>query len=154
MALTPRTCSTCGVAYQTKTGGSRCFGCRLRWRKARAKAAAKPKAPPKPRKPPRAALPAEDAAERKPEPLRDVGLAQGYRCLEATGPCPEAGCRHHLERGLGCAIREANAGPLTLDEVGALLDLTGERVRQLTDRAVRKLRRRALVLAHLAEDEP
>jgi hypothetical protein len=72
-------------------------------------------------------------------------------CAMPSGdePCTQVRCRYHLARfGLGdhlrvptrdCALAVANEGPRTLDEVAAVLDLSGERIRQIEERALRKL---------------
>ena len=64
-------------------------------------------------------------------------------------PCTQVRCRYHLahntlgdhhrERTRDCALSVANEGPRYLDEVAAILGLTGERVRQIEERALRKL---------------
>ena len=69
------------------------------------------------------------------------------------GPCTQVQCRYHLRHtGLGdhrtlptrdCALLVAAEGPRTLDEVGEVLGLTGERVRQIEERALTKLRNSA-----------
>jgi hypothetical protein len=63
--------------------------------------------------------------------------------------CTQVQCRYHLaQMGLGdhyreptrdCALSVANEGPRYLDEVAAILGITGERVRQIEERALRKL---------------
>jgi hypothetical protein len=74
-------------------------------------------------------------------------------------PCPYLTCRHHmavddLGRGVvhvldlpegtsSCSLDVADAGPSTLEEVGATLGLTRERVRQIEESALRKVKLRA-----------
>lgn len=74
-------------------------------------------------------------------------------------PCRNTLCRYHLEhRGYGehrltptrdCAIDVANEGERTTEEVAAVLGISRERVRQIEERAMRKLQRiAALRRAH------
>ena len=68
-------------------------------------------------------------------------------------PCTQVQCRYHLAHiGPGdhrtqptrdCALAVAAEGPRTLDEVADVLGLTGERVRQIEERALTKLRNSA-----------
>jgi hypothetical protein len=65
-------------------------------------------------------------------------------------PCTQVQCRYHLAHmGVGdrqwrptrdCALSVANEGSLTRDEVAAVLGISDERVRQIEERAVTKLR--------------
>lgn len=69
---------------------------------------------------------------------------------EASEPCRQTQCRYHLEhRSYGehqlkptrdCALVVANEGERTLEEVAAVLGVSDERVRQVEERALRKLR--------------
>lgn len=66
------------------------------------------------------------------------------RCLR--GVCRRKGCRWyqrmpepHRSRFGNCVERAARAGGLTLREVGEILGITRERVRQIEERALRKL---------------
>lgn len=78
------------------------------------------------------------------------------------GPCPLVSCRHHLwmdvmpngniklnfpdlepwEMEETCSLRVAEDGSHTLEEVGALLNLTRERVRQIEEGAMQVFKRR------------
>ena len=80
-------------------------------------------------------------------------------CEDGQRPCPYAGCRYHLGfevRASGslvevfgdtevwdmshtCALDEAKV-PRTLDEIGAMLGMTRERIRQIEEEALAKLR--------------
>jgi hypothetical protein len=73
-------------------------------------------------------------------------------CREQAGPCPWVACKHHLyldinpltgsikinfpdlepwELAHTCALQVAEAGALTLEQVGEITNLTRERVRQV-----------------------
>lgn len=81
-------------------------------------------------------------------------------CADGPRPCPWAGCRHHLALDVNasngaikvnapdrevweleetCALDVADRDGETLERVGALMNVTRERVRQLEDRALAKL---------------
>ncbi len=83
-------------------------------------------------------------------------------CLEMPRPCPFVSCKHHLyldvdvrtgtvklnfpnlepsELGHSCSLDIADAGGMTLEDVGEQLNITRERVRQVEVNALRKLRR-------------
>lgn len=82
-------------------------------------------------------------------------------CVDGPRPCPYVGCRHHLyldvSKGNGlrlsfpdlepdqltetCALDVAAEGGLTLEEVGVLMNLTRERIRQIETRALSRLDR-------------
>ena len=87
-------------------------------------------------------------------------------CVNGPRPCPYVSCRHHLyldiskrtgrvklnfpelevwEMGTSCALDMADSGDSTLDEVGKHMNLTRERVRQVEETALRKLRNRRLI---------
>lgn len=83
-------------------------------------------------------------------------------CEHGERPCPWMGCRHHLaldvkpngnlritwpdlgidELEESCALDVAEQGPLLLEEIAPLLNVTRERVRQEEASAIRKLSRR------------
>ena len=92
----------------------------------------------------------------------------GYRrprsrseCAEAARPCPYVACKHHLyldvnpdtgsiklnfpdvpvwEMAVTCALDVADKGGVTLEEVGDILNLTRERIRQVEVMGLEKLR--------------
>jgi hypothetical protein len=81
-------------------------------------------------------------------------------CAGGPRPCPLVGCRHHLylevdpangsikvnrpdvpvwEMERSCTLDEAQRGGMTLEEVSEVLGVTRERIRQLENRAMRRL---------------
>jgi len=82
-------------------------------------------------------------------------------CVEASRPCPFVSCRYHLyldvtpagglklnyplaepwDLAETCVLDVADRGAATLEDVGASLNITRERVRQIEDAAVLKLSR-------------
>jgi hypothetical protein len=89
-------------------------------------------------------------------------------CAQAERPCMFVSCKHHLyldvnpetgsiklnfpdkeiwELGETCALDVADRGGITLEEVGAIMNLTRERIRQVEARGLLKLRA-------IAEQEP
>ena len=81
-------------------------------------------------------------------------------CLEGPRPCPFVSCKHHLyidvspktgaiklnfpdlevwEMGESCALDVADRGGTTLEDVGAIMNLTRERIRQVEVKALAKL---------------
>jgi hypothetical protein len=92
---------------------------------------------------------------------------QGYwkprtrsECLEGLRPCPFVSCKHHLfidvsartgaiklnfpdleawEMSESCALDVADRGGTTLEDVGAIMNLTRERIRQVEVKALAKL---------------
>ena len=94
-------------------------------------------------------------------------------CAEIQRPCPFVSCKHHLyldvnpetgsiklnfpdlepgEMKESCSLDVADQGGLTLEEVGSILNLTRERMRQIEVRGLLKLKKgRQLDDSH---DEP
>ncbi len=89
-------------------------------------------------------------------------------CASAPRPCMFISCKHHLyldvnpetgsiklnfpdkevwELDETCALDVADRGGITLEEVGAIMNLTRERIRQVETRGLSKLRA-------MTEDEP
>jgi len=89
-------------------------------------------------------------------------------CSQMARPCPFVSCSHHLyldvnpetgaiklnfphlevwEMAETCSLDVADRGGITLEEVGAIMNLTRERIRQVETRGLLKLRA-------IAEDEP
>jgi hypothetical protein len=89
-------------------------------------------------------------------------------CANGPRPCMFISCKHHLyldvnpatgsiklnfpdkeiwELGETCALDVADKGGITLEEVGTIMNLTRERIRQVETRGLLKLRA-------IAEDEP
>jgi len=81
-------------------------------------------------------------------------------CLEGPRPCPYVSCQHHLfldvsartgaiklnfpdlevwEMNETCALDVADRGGTTLEDVGAIMNLTRERIRQVEVKALAKL---------------
>ncbi|MSP25464.1 MAG: hypothetical protein EXR75_09930 [Myxococcales bacterium] len=81
-------------------------------------------------------------------------------CIGGERPCPFVSCKHHLyvdvsprtgaiklnfpdlevwEMNESCAIDVADRGGTTLEDVGAIMNLTRERIRQVEVRALAKL---------------
>jgi hypothetical protein len=82
------------------------------------------------------------------------------QCVEGIRPCPFVSCKHHLfldvssrtgaiklnfpdlevwEMNETCALDIADRGGTTLEEVGAIMNLTRERIRQVEVKALAKL---------------
>jgi len=89
-------------------------------------------------------------------------------CAQAARPCMFVSCKHHLYLDVNpatgsiklnfpdkeiweleetCALDVADRGGITLEEVGGIMNLTRERIRQVETRGLQKLRA-------IAEDEP
>jgi hypothetical protein len=81
-------------------------------------------------------------------------------CIDGPRPCPHVSCRHHLyldvsprtgaiklnfpdlevwELEMSCALDVADQGSTKLEQVGALMNVTRERVRQIELKALSKL---------------
>jgi len=81
-------------------------------------------------------------------------------CVDGPRPCPFVSCKHHLyidvsprtgaiklnfpdlevwEMGESCALDVADRGGTTLEDVGAIMNLTRERIRQVEVKALAKL---------------
>ncbi len=81
-------------------------------------------------------------------------------CADGPRPCPFVSCRHHLfidvssrtgaiklnfpdlevwDMGESCALDVADRGGTTLEDVGAIMNLTRERIRQVEVKALAKL---------------
>lgn len=92
-------------------------------------------------------------------------------CRSVARPCPYVGCKYHLfldelpsrsllfnhparepsELSHSCSLDVADLGGATLEEVGAVLGITRERVRQIQERALVKLRTRGVLLERLKD---
>lgn len=83
------------------------------------------------------------------------------QCVNGQRPCPYVSCKHHLyldvnpdtgsiklnfpdlevwEMAETCALDVADRGGITLEEVGEILNLTRERIRQVEVKGLQKLR--------------
>lgn len=81
-------------------------------------------------------------------------------CVDGPRPCPFVSCRHHLyldvvrgsiklhfpdldpdELDFSCSLDLAELGGLTLEQTGATMNITRERVRQLTEKAELSMKR-------------
>ena len=79
------------------------------------------------------------------------------------GACVRTECRyhlahrgyweHHLNPTRDCWLDVANEGPRTLDEVAAVLGVSGERVRQIEEEALKHLKHNA-TLKELYDESP
>jgi len=104
-------------------------------------------------------------------PLGDVLVPDGSdyhrkpkrrsECLDGPRPCPWVSCRYHLyldiradgvlrinfpdrdphEMAFTCALDMANDGPRTLDQVAGLLGMSRERVRQIEEKVLHRMKR-------------
>ncbi len=87
-----------------------------------------------------------------------------HECVNGVRPCPYVSCKHHLyldvnpetgsiklnfpdldvwEMQETCALDVADRGGITLEEVGEILNLTRERIRQVEVKGLEKLRETA-----------
>lgn len=95
--------------------------------------------------------------------LPDIGAmrpATRAECVNGPRPCPHVSCRHHLyldvspqtgaiklnfpdlevwEMAVSCALDVADDGGVTLEDVGAIMNLTRERIRQMEIKALSRL---------------
>lgn len=92
-----------------------------------------------------------------PERPKTVGDCFGYGAINQKRPCPWVSCKFHLyldvdpetgsiilnfpdlepwELTHSCALDVASHGGVTLDEVGSIMNLTRERIRQIEIRAL------------------
>jgi Sigma-70, region 4 len=87
-------------------------------------------------------------------------------CVDSGPPgagCSRTDCRyhlanrgyweHHLRPTRDCSLDVANEGPHTLDEVAAVLGVSGERVRQIEEEAIEHLKHNA-TLKRLHDESP
>jgi hypothetical protein len=105
------------------------------------------------------------------ETMREIEAARPRSradCAQGARPCMFISCKHHLyldvnpatgsiklnfpdkevwELDETCALDVADRGGITLEEVGTIMNLTRERIRQVETRGLLKLRA-------IAEDEP
>lgn len=94
--------------------------------------------------------------------MMDYPRPQGRgECKDGPRPCPFVGCRHHLYLDVNpdtgsikvnfphlevwelketCALDVADRGGVTLEEVGEIMNLTRERIRQVEVRGLIKLK--------------
>lgn len=98
------------------------------------------------------------------EELADVEIerpSHRSQCANGVRPCPYVSCKHHLYLDVNpetgsiklnfpdlevwdmvetCALDVADRGGITLEEVGEILNLTRERIRQVEVKGLQKLR--------------
>jgi hypothetical protein len=96
-----------------------------------------------------------------------------HDCMSMPRPCPFVSCEHHLyldvnedsgaiklnfphlevwEMAETCSLDVADRGGITLEEVGEIINVTRERVRQLETRALVKIRKHSPHLAAAPDD--
>ena len=94
-------------------------------------------------------------------PVDDPRPETRAQCMNESGPCPWVACKHHLYLDVNpetgsikinfpdlepwdlkqtCALAVADRGGITLEEVGEIMNLTRERIRQVEVRGLRKIR--------------
>lgn len=87
----------------------------------------------------------EEPSRDEPEPQLPLTRSE---CLpdgsNSSRPCGYVKCRHHLSSNSehSCSLDLAELGGMTLDEVGQVMGVTRERVRQIEVEALRKFRLR------------
>lgn len=119
----------------------------------------------------KAALEALKAENAKAGPKRRLPVTRGD-CKDGPRPCPMVSCRHNLyldvspsgnvrlnfpdippeKMLISCSLDLADEGPLTLDELAQVLNLTRERVRQVQDPALGRVE--ALLRAQGIDEAP
>lgn len=121
---------------------------------------------------------ARGAAEYPEQPGRDYLRPRTFEECDSVGlgditPCPFVSCKHHLyldvnprtgsikfnfpgrevdELPATCALRVAEEGGITLDGVADVIGVVRERIRQIEDRALLKMRSAALPVAEDLDD--
>jgi hypothetical protein len=110
------------------------------------------------------------APDLAPEEAAERALARRYpgvvECVDVGPPgaaCTRTDCRyhlahrgyweHHLKPTRDCSLDVANEGPRTLDEVAAVLGVSGERVRQIEEETLKHLKHNA-TLKELYDESP
>lgn len=68
-------------------------------------------------------------------------------CASGPRPCIFTGCRHHGGKDIvadteSCTLDVADRGPQRLEDIAALFGVTKERIRQIEEKALRKLSNR------------
>lgn len=66
--------------------------------------------------------------------------------VNAARPCKWITCRYHLYNiEMSCALDAADEGPTELETIGEWMNLTSERIRQIEEIGLRKLKRLPLL---------
>lgn len=107
-----------------------------------------------------------------PEPIRNRPVRR-LECVNVPRPCPYVGCKYNLyvdvdpktgtiklnfpdiephEMGVSCALDVADEGGATLEEVGSMMNLTRERIRQVEIRALRRIAVTGKLDGHVADE--
>jgi hypothetical protein len=89
----------------------------------------------------------------KPDETIDLHDESHGECRRLPRPCPFVSCRYNLPDRIpadlpSCALDVADEGEHHLEQIGPLLNLTRERVRQIQNETLAKLAKRA---GHLLE---